>query len=188
MSDSPSAPSAEEIVAEIKSRPAPQRSIISVERILVPTDGSGPAFKALNEAIELAAVTGAEITLLMVVDLDKNVAAFEQVSLGGYVPYEMLIAAYQFLADLIHVIPPEVKAHVRAEFGIPGEKIVEVAEGEESDLIVMGDRGFSALRRFLIGSVSTYVMQQAPCPVLLCKGMPDDWDEDDNYIADLGEK
>lgn len=170
----------EQLIEEIQSRP---KQAVACERILVPTDGSGQAFKAVNEAIHMAAVTGAHLTLLMVVDLNKHVAAFEQVSLSGYVPAELKISAYQFLADLMHIVPPEIKARTRVEVGNPGEKICEVAEEEKSDLIIMGSRGFGTFRSMLVGSVSHYVLQQSPCPVLIVKGMPDDWDEDDSYIA-----
>ena len=168
------------IIEEIKKRP---RQNIKCERILLPTDGSGQAFKAVSEAIHLAAVTDAEVTLLMVVDYNKNVAAFEQVSLSGYVPAELKIAAYQFLAELMHVIPSEIRAHTRVEVGDPGEIILQVAAEEESDMIVMGTHGFGTFRSLLLGSVSNFVMQNADCPVLLCKGMPDDWDDDEHYIA-----
>ena len=115
----------EELIEEIQHR-KPQT--IRCDRILVPTDGSGQAFRAVNEAIQLAAVTGAQLTLLMVVDLNKHVAAFEQVSLSGYVPAELKIAAYQFLADLMHVIPSEIKAKTRVEVGNPSEVICDVAD------------------------------------------------------------
>lgn len=121
----------EELIEEIQHR-KPQT--IRCDRILVPTDGSGQAFRAVNEAIQLAAVTGAQLTLLMVVDLNKHVAAFEQVSLSGYVPAELKIAAYQFLADLMHVIPSEIKAKTRVEVGNPSEVICDVADEEQSDL------------------------------------------------------
>lgn len=164
----------EALIQEIMTRP---RQEIRCERILVPTDGSGQAFMATKEAIRLARATGAELTLLMVVDYDREVAAFEQVSLSGYVPAELKIAAYQYLAELMHVIPVELKAHTRVEVGIPEEIIPAVAAEEESDLIVMGSRGFGAVHSFLVGSVSRAVLQQTNCPVLLCKGVPDDWDE-----------
>lgn len=139
---------------------------------------------AVLDAIHLAAATGAELTLLMVVDYNKNVAAFEQVSLGGYVPAELKVAAYRFLADLMHLIPSEIRAQPRVEAGDPRELIVSVAEEEESDLIVMGSRGFGTFRSLLVGSVSRFVLEQAPCPVLLVKGLPDDWDEE-QYTAPL---
>lgn len=165
----------EKIIAEIKSRPAQN---IKCERILVPTDGSGQAFRAIGEAITLARATGAELTILMTVDYDKNVAAFERVSLSGYVPAELKIAAFQYLAEVMHSIPAEIRAHTRVEVGDPGEQIVAVATEEESDLICMGSRGFGAFHSLLVGSVSSHVMKYAPCPVLLCKGMPDDWDDE----------
>ena len=167
------------LIEEIKKRPKQE---IKCDRILLPTDGSGQAFKAVSEAIHLAAVTDAEVTLLMVVDYNKNVAAFEQVSLSGYVPAELKIAAYQFLAELMHVIPSEIKAHTRVEVGDPGEVILNVAEEEESDMIIMGTHGFGTFRSLLQGSVSNFVTQNANCPVLLCKGMPDDWDDEEHYI------
>lgn len=152
---------------------------ISVRRILVPTDGSGQAFKALGRAIELARLLEAELTLLMVADLNENVSAFERVSLSGQVPAELKIAAFQFLADLMHVVPIEVRAHTRVEVGDPAETIVRVAEEEESDLIVIGSRGMSSFKTFFTGSVSSYVLKHAYCPVLVSKGVPDDWDEED---------
>lgn len=161
----------EELIAEIKTRPKQE---IKCDRILLPTDGSGQAFKALGEAINLAKDTGAELTLLMVVDYNKNVAAFEQVSLSGYVPAELKIAAYQLLAELMHVVPHTIKAHTRVEVGDPGEVILQVAEEEESDMIVMGTHGFGTFRSLLMGSVSHFVSQYAHCPVLLCKGLPEE--------------
>ena len=152
---------------------------ISIKRILVPTDGSGQAFKALGQAIDLARVCEAELTLLMVVNLNENVSAFERVSISGQVPAELKIGAFQFLAELMHVIPIEIRAHTRVEMGDPAELITYVAEEEESDLIVMGCRSMSTLKTFFTGTVSQYVMKHAYCPVLLCKGMPDDWDEED---------
>lgn len=176
------APQPADVIKAIRER-APQQ--VSCQRILVPTDGSGQAFKAVLDAIHLAAATGAELTLLMVVDYNKNVAAFEQVSLGGYVPAELKVAAYRFLADLMHLIPPAIRAHPRVEAGDPRELIVSVAEEEESDLIVMGSRGFGTFRSLLVGSVSRFVLEQAACPVLLVKGLPDDWDEEARCTAPL---
>lgn len=177
-----------QIVEDIQNRPKQAGRPVRCDRILVPTDGSGTAFKAVGKAIQLAEATGAELTLLMVVDFNKNVAAFEQVSLSGYVPAELKIAAYQFLADLMHVIPREIPAHTRVETGEPADTILDVAEEEESDLIVMGGRGFGTFRRIVMGSVSSQVMQQAHCPVLVVKGMPDDWSDEDNFLPDIGKE
>jgi nucleotide-binding universal stress UspA family protein len=56
----------------------------------------------------------------------------------------------------------------------PREGIIAVATEWDADLIVMGARGLSAVNEFLIGSVSLGVARHAPCPVLICKGIPRD--------------
>lgn len=156
----------ESLIQEIKTRP---RQPVKCERILVPVDGSDHAFMAVKEAIRLARVTGAELTLLMAVDYDREVAAFEQVSLSGYVPSELKAAACKYLAEIMHVIPAEVKAHTYVATGMPEEVIPAAAKEEGSDLIVMGSRGLDAVHGLLAGSVSRAVLQQASCPVLICK-------------------
>lgn len=163
-----------DLIREIQSRP---KNEISCNRILVAIDGSQQAFKAVNEAIKLSVITNAELTILMVVDYyDKNVSAFEQVTLSGYVPAELKVAAYKFLAELMHLIPSEIKAHTRVETGHPGEIILAVAEEEASDLIIIGTRGLGAVHSLLAGSVSNHVVQYAKCPVLLCKGITNDFE------------
>jgi nucleotide-binding universal stress UspA family protein len=55
------------------------------------------------------------------------------------------------------------------EVGNPVDQITAVATREESDLVVLGARGLGAVKRFLLGSVSEGVLQNAPCPVLIVK-------------------
>jgi len=154
------------LIAEIKSRPAHD---VRCERILVAIDGSHASFHAATWAIELGRRTGAELTVLMVVDYDAHVSAFEQVSTSGYLPAELKISAYRLLAELMHEIPHNVRAHPRVAEGNPGETIVAVAAEEESDLIVMGTRGFGTFERIAFGSVSSYVSKHSHCPVFLSK-------------------
>lgn len=52
--------------------------------------------------------------------------------------------------------------------GKPGEAIVAEAAAEKADMIVMGTRGLGTVRRTVLGSVSTYVLHHAPCPVVIC--------------------
>jgi nucleotide-binding universal stress UspA family protein len=53
--------------------------------------------------------------------------------------------------------------------GDPGESIVDAAQSESADMIVVGSHGRGTVGRFLIGSVSDYVVRQAPCPVLVVR-------------------
>ena len=131
---------------------------INLKKILVPLDGSKQAYEAAKRAVYIAGLNEAEVTLLCVVDLNKEVAAFEQVSLSGYVPTELKEGAYKLLAELMHEIPREIKAKTQVEIGTPAEVIVETAEDGHFDLVVMGSRGFGTIKSLLMGSVSQYVL------------------------------
>ncbi len=65
-------------------------------------------------------------------------------------------------------------AGVNASFlvweGEPGEAIVAAADAETADIIVVGSHGRSGVSRFLIGSVSDYVVRHAHCPVMVVRG------------------
>ena len=154
----------------------------SIKSILVPTDGSGQAFKAVLHAIDIAQAWGAKITLLMVVEIEKDIAAFEQVSLGGYIPSELNAAAYEFLNELRQVIPNEIEVKIRVEVGEPAEEIINAAQGDY-DLIVMGNRGFGGFDSESLGSVAKFVQENSPKPVIFAKGMPGDWDDDNNFLG-----
>ena len=153
-----------------------------IKHVLVPTDGSGQAFKALLKAIQIAEFYEARITLLMCVELEKEISAFEQVSLGGYMPSELNAAAYDFLSDLMTVVPSDIKVKTRVEIGEPGETAVNFAKYEKCDVIVMGEKGFGGFGKKEIGSVAQYVKENAPCPVVLVEGMPDDWADEENFL------
>lgn len=62
-----------------------------------------------------------------------------------------------------------VKAHAVERQGDPATKIIEQAESDGADLIVIGTRGLIAAKRWLLGSVSTQVTHHAPCDVLVVK-------------------
>ena len=149
-----------------------------LQHILIPTDGSGQAFKAALEGIKIAEQNSARITLLMCVELDKEISAFEQVSLSDYIPAELNAAAYNFLSELMEeIIPRHIKAKIRVEIGDPGETIIDVATYENCDTIIMGSKGFGGFNKEGVGSVATFVKENAECPVILVEGMPDDWTE-----------
>ncbi len=57
--------------------------------------------------------------------------------------------------------------------GEPGESIVEAAESEDADIVLVGAHSRGALGRLLMGSVSEHVARHAPCPVLIVRAVPD---------------
>ena len=152
-----------------------------VKNILVPTDGSGQAFKALLQAVNVAEAWGARITLMMVVKIEDDIADFEQVSLGGYIPSELTATAHELLNELRQVVPAEFEVKTRVEVGDPAEEIVNAAA--DFDLIIMGTRGFGGFDEENLGSVSKYVQENCPKPVIFAKGMPEDWDDENNFLG-----
>lgn len=71
----------------------------------------------------------------------------------------------QFRGRKLHVHPLILE-------GIPGAELLRRLEQDGMDLAILGTRGLSMVQRFLLGSVSEWVMNEAPCPVLIVHGRP----------------
>lgn len=71
------------------------------------------------------------------------------------------------LARLVRLLG--VPAEPRVEVGEPGTTVCEVAAEVGADVVVLGSHGHGWLQRVLLGSVSHYVLQHAPCPVLVMR-------------------
>lgn len=66
------------------------------------------------------------------------------------------------------VVSADVREFV-AETGDVRDAILELAEQEKVSAIVVGSRGLSAVKRFILGSTSSYLVTHAPCPVIVCR-------------------
>jgi nucleotide-binding universal stress UspA family protein len=131
------------------------------ERILVPVDDSQPAREALLRARALAEWSGASVYVLHAVRVDNplsfgldEVVELYEVETG----LDGLSAEYFDADDDVHRV-------IRR--GVPSEAIVEFAEEEGVDLIVMGRQGKSDLRDRMLGSTSSRVLQTTTVPILL---------------------
>ena len=141
--------------------------------IVVGTDGSETAGKAVEAAVELAGLTGAKLEL---------VSAYEPV------PSQRLrVEARQVPADLQWMVNPRedvdatlaeaaervaaagVESRTYAREGDPADAILDVAEELGSDLIVLGNKGMTGAKRFLLGSVPNKVSHHAPCSVMIIR-------------------
>lgn len=138
-------------------------------KILVPFDGSEHAKRALARAVYLAELCMAELLLLNVVDLNKKISSFEQVSTGGFVPSDFKEEAFWILQNSANMIPKEIKTVNMVEIGRPSEVILEICLQEKCDLIIMGSRGLSTIKQLILGSVSDYVMSNSACPVMIIR-------------------
>lgn len=140
----------------------------TIQRILVPVDGSSDSLRGLETAVGLARRIGATLTILEVIEPFGPLPGYYEAPPEGEarVPW---LAAQRF--EKAHELLDEtnVEWKRRVEEGIPADRICDVAEEEGADLIVMGCRGISAFSRFLIGSVSDRVVHHAPCSVLVVR-------------------
>jgi nucleotide-binding universal stress UspA family protein len=138
-----------------------------VKHVLVALDGSAPSLSAARFAMTLAQQLEAKVTLLTV--LPKP----EVIPLGPLSGYAVMsppahdedLANVKVWLDAIAREYGDVQCERIVELGAVAETIIEVAEREGADLIVMGARGVGAGRRFLLGSVSDRVVHHAHCPV-----------------------
>jgi nucleotide-binding universal stress UspA family protein len=141
---------------------------MNIQRILAPTDFSEPSAQGLRSALELAEAFGAKLLLLHVVEPPPY-------PVEGIVPSRVGATLLDDLErqaanDLAQMLPEARGSRVEVTrsvvVGIPYRKIVEVAETEKSDLIVMTTHGRTGLSHLVMGSVAEKVVRTASCPVL----------------------
>jgi nucleotide-binding universal stress UspA family protein len=141
--------------------------------IVVGTDGSDTATQAVRQAVDLAGAVGAKLEL---------VSAYAPVS-----EQRLSEERRQAPEDLQWAINPredvdttlETAAEVAREAGVPvnvyprqgdpADAILDVAEEQEADLIIVGNKGMTGAKRFLLGSVPNKVSHHAPCSVLIIR-------------------
>ena len=141
--------------------------------IVVGTDGSETAMQAVRQAVELAKSMDAKLEL---------VSAYEPVSDARLrersiqVPEDLqwminpradVQATLEQAAEEIRAAGVEVEVFARQ--GDPADAILDVAEERGSDLIVVGNKGMTGAKRFLLGSVPNKVSHHAPCSVLIIR-------------------
>ena len=136
-----------------------------MKNILVPTDFSDNANRALQYAVLLAQNTGAEITLLNVYDVvlpadGTPLAPYAHESLTEENKIKLAACAKQF-------IPQNIKYHVEDVLGDSVNRIAMLAEEKKMDLVVMGIRGSNRLSQIIIGSTTTAVIRNIKVPVFV---------------------
>jgi nucleotide-binding universal stress UspA family protein len=143
------------------------------DAIVVGTDGSDTAREAVRQAIDLAARLGAR---LHVVSAYEPVPAARLREESRQVPEDLqwLINPREDVdATLREAIAAAREAGIEAvpyaREGDPADAILDVAEEQHAQLVVVGNRGMTGARRFLLGSVPNRVSHHAPCSVLIIR-------------------
>jgi 3-phenylpropionate/trans-cinnamate dioxygenase ferredoxin reductase subunit len=135
------------LIVDTTGRAGPRDPAPPYTRILAGTDGSGTATEAVRKAYTLASVYAGSVTLVHVGD--------------------PVVGAIK-LAEVASTRPEDVEVENRTVEGDPAQRICELAEAERVQLVVVGNKGMSGVRRFL-GSVPNKVAHEVPSDVLIVK-------------------
>lgn len=137
-----------------------------LKNILVALDGSNASSKALDHAISLARQSQGIITGVFVIPLFSVNVARPKSKLGK----ALAEAGKKILANAkLRCAKNGVLFYEKILCGNEGFKLVTFAKNKKADLIVMGSRGRSNVKEFVLGSVSHYVTQKSQIPVLVVK-------------------
>lgn len=146
-----------------------------MKKILVPCDFSKQAVNAFRFALDCARQSGGEVHLIHVIELPvmhdsvlMPVMSFEEVLLKelkekSEVEYAKLIKKYADPTDKVKTV---------TQFGSPSRMIVSYIEGKSIDLVMMGTKGASGVKEFMIGSNAEKIVRTSPVPVIAVKDYP----------------
>jgi nucleotide-binding universal stress UspA family protein len=141
--------------------------------IVVGTDGSETAQVAVKQATDLAKQVGASVSLVSAFEPVPNQRLREEKrevpkDLQWMVnPREDVEAALRDASE--EVDNAGVKVDTFAREGDAADAILDVAEEQNADLIVVGNKGMTGAKRFVLGSVPNKVSHHAPCSVLIIR-------------------
>lgn len=168
-------------VIDHSSRPVLVARRDRVDRILLGEDGSESAAAATDTVRCWSVLHGARVRVLSVADIDPEWIAWFRGTALGEVPYASveLDATTTKAREEHESLAARTAAGLRAaglqvetkvEVGNPAHQLVEAAVAWDADLIVLGTRGRTGLKRLLLGSVARAVLNHAPCSVLVVPG------------------
>jgi nucleotide-binding universal stress UspA family protein len=141
--------------------------------IVVGTDGSDTAKEAVRQAAELAKTLGSRMHLVSAYEpvpegrLREERAEVPEDLQWMVNPREDVNATLEETGKQLQQEGLEVETHARE--GDPADAILDVAEEKGADLIVVGNKGMTGAKRFLLGSVPNKVSHHAPCSVMIIR-------------------
>jgi nucleotide-binding universal stress UspA family protein len=141
--------------------------------IVVGTDGSETAQEAVRQATELAKAVGSRIYLVSAFEPVGNQRLREE---RQQVPEDMqwMVNPREDVEATLNEAGEQIKeagvdVETFARQGDPADAILDVAEENNADLIIVGNKGMSGAKRFLLGSVPNKVSHHAPCSVMIIR-------------------
>jgi len=136
--------------------------------IVVGTDGSEPAWRAVTHALDLAKAMDATLHLVQAVPRPMVDAGMAGVAVAVPSMQETVDTFKAFLDAQVEPLGHDaISVHVRE--GSAVDVLIDVAEEVGADVIVVGSRGMTGAKRFVVGSVPNAVSHHAGCAVLIVK-------------------
>jgi len=143
----------------------PEGTSIGWKSILFATDGSQYSAAATGKAIDFAKSYGSQLNVISVVDVTDEFIARAPGALDD------LVKKAKGMVDNVKdkALSEGIKSEGMVKEGDAYKSIVDAAEKQKADVIIMGSHGRTGLKRLLMGSVTERVIGHAPCPVLVVK-------------------
>lgn len=141
-----------------------------LKKILVPTDGSSSSRAALEKAVDLAKLTDAEIVLYHVSLTPEGVWGMMPPGGAVMIDEEIVNTGNYIIKETLHNVDTgNVKISEVVQKGRPAQKIIDYANKNDFDMVIVGSVGHGAFTGSLIGSVSQKILSASKVPVLLVK-------------------
>ena len=143
--------------------------MIKVKKVLVSTDFSEAAHKAMPYAASLAEEYEAELHIVHVVEDSLYYAQFvyDGAPFDPTVLIEGLVEdRKKKLAEVLKLVPASVKAKTHLRRGLVASEIIAAAKETDADVVVLATHGRTGLSHLIFGSVAERVVRECPCPVL----------------------
>ncbi|MFA9415381.1 universal stress protein [Natrinema sp. HArc-T2] len=140
------------------------------DTILVPTDGSDHAARAVEQALTLADWFDATVHAVSVVDTSAASGLLSSGSVRKEFISQLEDGAERAVEAIETMADDSIAVQTAVLEGEPKKKIISYAADIDADLIVMGTHGRSGVSRFVAGSVTEHVVRNADCPVLTVRG------------------
>lgn len=139
------------------------------QKIVLASDGSDNAQRAAQSAIDLA--KGLSLSSVMITHIVTSPPDQSRMVKAGFDVHTLLeedakVALSRTIDAFSHA---GLSYDLKVAIGEPSVEIVAIAKKEMADVIIIGSRGFGAIKGVLLGSVSQKIAQTAPCPVMIVK-------------------
>ncbi|MEO8842995.1 MAG: universal stress protein [Kofleriaceae bacterium] len=141
--------------------------------IIAGADVSVPSDQAIDRAAAIAAKHGAKLLLVHALGNEAPIGETDRdvlKHLGEVSAAVRTEVAKRLAAKLEALLAQGIEAELLTPSGPPGEVVGQLARERGAQLIVVGTHGHTGIQRFLLGSVATAILRQAPCDVLVTRG------------------